>query len=478
MEMKRSKLSARLWAAIAMLGFIGQLAWAIENNYINLWVFSQTNSSDAITYMSVLSALCATITTFLMGTLSDKIGRRKLFISIGYIIWGCTVFAFGLISKSNMASLYGAEKALLMVGVWMTFMDCLMTFFGSTANDACFNAMITDQTDESNRGRVESILAPMPLFANVLMMAIGIPLNIGAVPNDAIEAQVASGQYASSEEALAHAWLLYYLICGALVFLIGVISIFLLPEETPLPKRDESYLRNLVHGFKPSVIKNNKELYLTLLVFLGFNSAINSFMPYYMVYMQIDTSYGGCGLGSGMDFYLSIGLIFIISSIVAILAGLFLIDRMDRFLLLAIAFGSTAIGCLGVALLRQMALLILSGTIMMSGYLIATSVLGAMVRDKTPAKEVGLFQGIRMIFTVLLPMTFGPLISQAFFPTTEWSSETEFSLKGKTPTNVMFFVALGFLVLTIIPLIFLIRVSHRAQNEPPHDERPLASDGE
>jgi len=465
MAMKRRKLSPRLWTTIALLGFIGQLAWAIENNYINLWVFSQTGNSNAITYMSVFSALAATITTFLMGTLSDRIGRRKLFISVGYIIWGCTVFAFGLISKRNMTTLFGVENALLMVGIWMTFMDCLMTFFGSSANDACFNALITDETDETNRGWVETILAPMPLFANVMMMAIGIPLNIGGVANDTIKEQVASGRFASVEDALANAWFLYFLICGVLVLLVGIASIFLLPKETPSPKRDEPYLKRLIYGFKPSVIKSNKELYLTLLVFLGFNSAINSFMPYYMVYMQIDTSVGGCGLGSGMSFYIAIGSIFIISSIIAILAGLFLINRIDRLLLLSIAFGLTAIGCLGVALLREMALLIISGTIMMSGYLIATSILGAMVRDKTPENEVGLFQGIRMIFTVLLPMTFGPLISQSFFPTTSWSSETEFSLNGKTPTNVMFFVALVFLLITVIPLIFLFLTRNKGKKD-------------
>lgn len=40
-----------------------------------------------------------------------------------------------------------------------------MTFFGSSANDACFNAWITDCADDTNRGAVEGINSMMPLLA-------------------------------------------------------------------------------------------------------------------------------------------------------------------------------------------------------------------------------------------------------------------------------------------------------------------------
>ena len=44
-------------------------------------------------------------------------------------------------------------------------LDCVMTFFGSSANDAAFNAWVTDVTSDGNRGRVEAVLAVMPLVA-------------------------------------------------------------------------------------------------------------------------------------------------------------------------------------------------------------------------------------------------------------------------------------------------------------------------
>ena len=96
------KLGIKNWVSIILIGLIGQIAWAVENQYINLWVYSQTNDSTYITYMTMASAVVATLTTFFMGALSDRLGKRKIFIAGGYCIWGITVFLFGLASFSNM----------------------------------------------------------------------------------------------------------------------------------------------------------------------------------------------------------------------------------------------------------------------------------------------------------------------------------------------------------------------------------------
>ena len=51
-----------------------------------------------------------------------------------------------------------------------------------------------------------------------------------------------------------------------------------------------------------------------------------------------------------------------------------------------------------------------SGIIMMTGYLWEMALLSACMRDNTPADKIGHFQGIRMVFSVLIPMCVGPFI--------------------------------------------------------------------
>ena len=94
-EENSARFGAKKWLAAILIGLAGQLAWAIENQYINLWVYSQTGDSTYIHWMTVASSVIATLTTFFMGALSDRLGKRKIFISGGYVIWGVTVFLFG-----------------------------------------------------------------------------------------------------------------------------------------------------------------------------------------------------------------------------------------------------------------------------------------------------------------------------------------------------------------------------------------------
>lgn len=87
-----TKLGWRKWLTFILAGFVGQLAWSIENNYLNVYVFDVTARYDFIPVMTIASAAAATITTLFMGALSDRLGKRKLFISFGYILWGISIF--------------------------------------------------------------------------------------------------------------------------------------------------------------------------------------------------------------------------------------------------------------------------------------------------------------------------------------------------------------------------------------------------
>jgi MFS family permease len=53
------------------------------------------------------------------------------------------------------------------------------------------------------------------------------------------------------------------------------------------------------------------------------------------------------------------------------------------------------------------------GFIMITGYILVSALCGALVRDYTPTQDAGKLQGVRMIFSVLIPMLIGPMIGNA-----------------------------------------------------------------
>ena len=153
--MKENRLGIRNWITFIMIGLIGQFAWTIENMYLNRYLFHLTGDPQLIPVMVAVSAVAATLTTLLMGALSDRLGKRKIFISAGYIVWGIAILLFPLARVIKDTGLGQATEvaanAAFLSGVFIVIMDAVMTFFGSTANDACFNAYVTDTTNTPDK---------------------------------------------------------------------------------------------------------------------------------------------------------------------------------------------------------------------------------------------------------------------------------------------------------------------------------------
>ena len=442
MDQKQDKLGTRRWLAIIFIGLVGQIAWMIENNYINLWVFSQSHDASHIAWMTTASAVVATVTTFFMGALSDRLGKRKIFIAAGYTIWGLTVFAFGLMSLSNMAALAGGKgtTALLFVGIANVIVDCVMTFFGSTANDACFNAFVTDETNSKNRPLVESVLSIMPLVAMAIMLGLGIVLGVPGVQGEMPDSAWA--------DHIAGPWFIFFLVFGILTTLVGVVAFFLLPKDHIIPNRENGYLKQMVKGFTPKAVKTNPTFYIALLAFMLFNIAIDSFMPYFMVYIQnlpvVTATPGG--------FYLVVGIVMGLASIGVVALGANM-ERIGKFKVLFPAIGILVAGALGLYLTQQnLAVCIVFATLLMLGYLAGTTALGAEIRDNTPVNDTGAFQSVRMVFVVMLPMVIGSNLATLSFQT---STINEFGETAKVPDANMFLVTLIAGVVALGPSIWL-----------------------
>ena len=159
--MQKTKLNGRFWLALTVFSLVGQVAWVVENMYFNVFIYKMFHASAAqISLMVAASAIVATLTTIFIGALSDRVGKRKVFICVGYLLWGISILSFALIRVDVISPMVSAGAAVTTVCINLTIlMDCVMTFFGSTANDACFNAWLTDSTDDTNRGAAEGINA-------------------------------------------------------------------------------------------------------------------------------------------------------------------------------------------------------------------------------------------------------------------------------------------------------------------------------
>ncbi len=438
-KIEKTPLGFKTWFAFIIVGLIGQLAWAIENQYINLYVYSQTGDASYINFMTTFSAITATLTTLLIGPLSDKLGKRKPIIAIGYMFWGISVALFGVASLPILEQTgLEVDKAIMWVGILNVIIDCVMTLFGSTSNDACFSSYITDQTDESSRPLVESVISILPLIALAIMMGLGLALGVPGSKNP-------NESQTDFATRIATPWFYFYLISGAITFIVGLISIFILPKDKAIIKREDGFIKNLIYGFKPSSIKENKKFYLTLLCFFCFNIAIDSFMPYYLVYFQEGLKI------QGLNFYLIMGSIVLLSSIITIILGLFM-EKIGKGKILFASILGLAISSVILYLSIDQISAAIGGTLLMSSYLIGTSVLGVCLRDVTPTDKVGSLQGVRMIMAVMLPMIIGSNIALASFSSTYTN---EFNQLAKMPDKNMFLVTLIASILTICPAYFL-----------------------
>ena len=430
--MKSTPIGLRKWLSFILAGLVGQLAWAIENNYLNLYVFAASGDYDFIPIMTALSAVAATVTTLLIGALSDRLGKRKIFISVGYIIWGISIIAFAFLDPKSKISFLAANAGFV-AGTLIVVMDCVMTFFGSTANDAAFNAFVNDQTDSSNRGKVDSVLATLPLFAMIAVTLVGGILGVGNKDGNPVR------------------WDLFFFIFGGLTTLVGIACIFLLPKDDKEPNIQEQYFKNIFYGFRPKVVKDNKELYIVLLAFMIFNIAIQVFMPYFMIYIQNVLNI------TGNNFTITLGVVLVVASLITIVVGLFM-DKIGRSKVIFPALGLALIGAIIMTFVTEQIGVIIGGIILMAGYLCGTAILSSKTRDYIPEGREGVFQGVRMVFVVLIPMVTGPYIGQGVsYINGHTYVDPDYGTTSIEPNKYIFLFTAIVLLFVLIPLIILVR---------------------
>ena len=387
----------KFWIALVLFGLVGQVAWVVENMYLNVFIYKMFHSSASqIAMMVSASAVAAAVTTILMGALSDKVGKRKIFICGGYLVWGVTIMAFGLVKMDVLTPIFGGAAEAAAAGVSIVIvLDCVMTFFGSTANDAAYNAWLTDSGNESNRGKIEGINAMMPLVAILVVF----------------------GGFMGFDLDQAGSWTVIFMIIGAVVLVIGVAGFFLV-EDVDISDADEladgdsngngdgeckklSYWDNLRYSFRASVFLRNKLLYAVIGAFAVFNISIQVFMPYLIVYYEQSLQMSG--------YVLILAPAVILAAVFTAVYGR-LYDKLGFKMSIVPVMVILALGYIVLFYFKATVPVFIGSVLMMCGYLSGMAVFGAMIRAKIPMHMAGRFQGVRIIGQVLIPGVIGPAV--------------------------------------------------------------------
>ena len=411
--------NTRMWITLLVIGFMGQLAWTIENMYFNVFVYNTiTTNVEVIARMVALSAVTATVTTLLMGSLSDKVGKRKIFICLGYVIWGISLLAFAFLKTDTIAKMFPSANAIVLGGWMAVIMDCVMTFFGSTANDACFNAWVTDSTDKSTRAKTEGVLAALPLLSMLVVFGL-------------LDGMTQQGK-----------WSQFFITVGSLVSLGGLIGFAVMDEPQNIRVEKSVRLSDLLN--KETIVRN-KELYLSLLCLLALSVATQIFMPYMIIYI---TNYLGIN-----DYAIILGVVLLGASVISVLAGRIIsIMGSDTFYIPSVLL--FVIGLVMMFFARSAAMVMVSGLVMMAGNLIVTSVVNASIRNFTPHNQAGQYQGVRMIFAVMLPMIIGPYIG-AWVIKGSNSTYEDLGVIKQVPTPGIWLASAVAALLILIPYHFI-----------------------
>ena len=449
MKTSTDRLGGRIWFNIILFGLVGQLAWAVENMFFNTFLYNSIYKGatqaavdgsidvmSAINLMVAASAATAVVTTFLAGTLSDRAGKRKVFICVGYILWGIVTASFGAISRDNTAALFGLTDEIRILTITVAIvivMDCVMTVMGSIGNDAAFNSWVTDVSNTRNRATVESVLSLLPIFGTVAVMGLS-----GAVSGIGYD--------------------VFFYVLGALVLLCGIVGLFTLRDKPQLQKAHGNYFQNLIYGFRPGVVRQNKRLYLAFAAACISSTAFQVFFPYIFIY-----------LGNVLDFSLDSVMASLTPGLIAAAAGVILavvvllvcmgrlMDRFGKEKFVWISILLYAAGLVAAGFAKSVVEFLICAVPALGGWALLSIAVNASVRDFMPADKVGAFQGIRMIFFVLLPMVIGPYIGNLVCRVSEVTYTNEYGVVTSAPGNVMFYAAAVVAIFVFLPVLVLRR---------------------
>lgn len=213
----------------------------------------------------------------------------------------------------------------------------------------------------SNRAKTEGLLAILPVLALVIVTGV-----FGFIAGDDAQAS----DYATC-----------FLGLGILVIICGIVGIFTIKDTGSGQKSDGNFFADLIYGFRPSVIKSHKCLYLSLACMGVYSIASQVFFPYIFIYIEHQINFETKITVPAVI----IAAIVILAVIAGVLASILLMDKVGkaRFAFPAVVLfivGLASVYFAGSHLIKFLACAMLA----VGGYGLLMILLNAAIRDFTP----------------------------------------------------------------------------------------------
>ena len=436
------KKNAYFWVLVWGLGLAGQLCWNMENQWFNTFVYAKiAKDPTIISWMLAISAAATTVSTFVTGTMVDRKGRRKYAVSIGYIFWGIFTIIFGLTQYIAKGAQSTGANLMMTAGVAVVAADAIMSYFGSMGNDSGFNAWMNDHMDESNKGQIGAALATQPIIGTILGTVVG-------------------GMLVGSEDN----YMRLFMTMGGFVIICGFLALFTMKDADDLkPYKDGSFGHQFASVFNFKKYFELKELVWVNLALAAYFIAFNTYFTHlgnFMIYY----------LGFTADFMGYIEGVALVLAMITVIPATKLINKGYQA---QVSFASVILSIIGLVILGFVIkpesidtstifnpVMLIGVFFIGAGYVVFLQTLSVWSKELYPKESKGQFEGIRIIFYVLIPMVVAPLISN---PIIKKSGEivNEFGLKEYLPTEVLFKVSAGISFVVFIPLVFAARAMKR-----------------
>ena len=429
--MSKTTSKLRMWSLIWGLGLVAQICWNIENSWFNTFVYARIGKFPGIiTGMLICSAAATTFSTFFFGTWSDRIGKRKVFISLGYILWGIFTIIFGLTE-------FISKDVFLFVAISVVLADTVMSFFGSMANDAAYNAWCNDIMTDENKGQIGASLATQPVIGTILGTVVG-GLLIGSDDN----------------------YMRLFLVIGLAVILFGMFSFFAIGEDGVIsPSKRGGFWEQFVSVFDFKGFFKQKELvcvHIALAIFfIGFNTYF-AYIGNYLIYY----------IGFTAD---KMGIVEAVPLVLSMLTAIPVSKLLNSNKHISIALCAVVTNVIGLFILFPVKPKMVDPSVIFAptnfrlffgifvlgmGYIAFLQTMKVWAKQLYPADSRGQYDGIWILFFVLIPMIGGSLMGQWVVQS---SGETYInSESGKTeyiPNGNIFLVGACIVILSLIPVL-------------------------